>query len=150
VKTKLVALMLVCAACGSPPPPRTITVSEDLPLQVQAAAYIARDAWCASPVGWCPEIVTGFADAQIIVHRFTGNNPGAKLHNDGARIEVQPDAVDFDLSGAMTHEFGHFGIDGHVEDSELMHKEFASSLDIPVTVDPEAVGAWCKEQECDQ
>ncbi len=149
-------LPLLLAACGGPPPPRTISVAPELPEQVQIAAAVARDAWCAAPVGWCPELVEGMGDAEIRVEPFPDafdgiqGHVGAGAHNDGAFIAVAPAVIDgfTDLSGALTHEFGHFGIDGHVPTSALMHARFATAADVPTVVDVEASAEWCSQQGC--
>lgn len=145
-----VAVVLFAACAG--PPPATIGVSTDLPEGIQVAAARARDAWCAAPVGWCPDIVSEGGEAHIEIHHFADERKGCQMRNDGlGTIDVRPAIADWsadDLTGAMTHEFGHFGIDGHVPSSALMHARFSSPGEIPWAVDTEASDAWCAQQGC--
>lgn len=135
--------------CGAPPP-RTIQVSPELPEAVQVAAARARDAWCLAPVGWCPELTTEPGDAFIEVRAYRGTSAGSRMRNNlGVAIQVQPDVAKWpadQITGAMTHEFGHFGIEDHVAKSALMRARFETSSDVPWDVDAEASDEWCAEQ----
>jgi len=141
-----VGIMLL-NGCGAAPP-RTITVSPDLPEDVQVAAAVAADAWCSAPVGWCPELVAEGGESEIRIEAFKGHSAQARANNGGRAIRVQPDTIGFWLDGMMTHEFGHYGIDGHVPTSALMRAKFDLDTDIPTTVDAQAAGEWCAQQGC--
>lgn len=156
--------VVLFAACAEPPPPRTISLSSELPDKVLAAAAAARDAWCAAPVGWCPELVYDQpGDSRIRVHDFRGEirpdadgdgvfEQGYGAHNDrGALIEVAPYAAEFsqeELNATLMHEFGHYGISGHVQASALMRRLLNFFIEIPDHVDAEAAAAWCAQQGC--
>jgi hypothetical protein len=153
----LVAVALVLmSGCGAAPPPRTIAASPDLPESVLIAASRARDAWCAAPVGWCPELVPDSGDAVITVGDYDGSDATENAsggRNDGSgSLEIATWAVSIpleDLVGIMTHEFGHFGIDGHVNHrGSLMYWRFEYSSDIPHDVDSWSSVEWCDQQGC--
>jgi len=140
-------MLVGCAAA----PPQTITLAPGLHESVAIAAARARDAWCAAPVDWCPELVDSGGDAQVIVQAFTGQSWDSRMNNSGETIKVQANIVEGGadyLTGAMVHEFGHFGIDGHVPRSPLMKARFDLGEDIPWTVDSLAAAEWCKQQGC--
>jgi len=139
------ALLLVLVACAGAPP-RTVTVGIDLPPEVRVAAWNARERWCAA-VGYCPELVAFGGDGFVRVRRF-GDDWIAAAHQTRDLIEVSPLWLDHDLTGAMLHEWGHFGIDGEVESSWLMKARHADEADFPDVPDPAAIEAWCAQQGC--
>lgn|SRR3569832_2098916 len=148
-------LWAALVGCAGYTPPRTITVSPDLPADVLIAAARARDAWCdvAETTGWCPELVDAGGEGQIVVRHFPEEAEGAQARTCGNdTICVRPgmaDATADDLDGVLTHEFGHLaGIAKHVERSSLMRAEFPTPADIPAHVDALAVAELCKEQGC--
>lgn len=159
--SRTVLVYLVCAAalaaCApEATPPATITLGAALPESVQIAAARARDAWCAAPVGWCPELVAEGGEGIIRVAHFkleASSDPKAlkpawQVEN---RIDVAPFAQDWtadELSGPMLHEFGHFGIEGHVEDSPLMREKPGNVAQMPRAVDAAAAAEWCAQQGC--
>lgn len=159
----LFALALL-AACAEPPPPRTISLSSALPDTVLVAASAARDAWCAAPVGWCPELVYDvMGDSELRIHDFRGEmrpdadgdgvfEQGYGAHNDrGAVIEVAPYAAErgqAELTAMLMHEFGHYGISGHVPASALMRSRLNFFVEIPDHVDAPASDQWCRQQGC--
>jgi hypothetical protein len=152
----LVVLAFALTGCGTwPDPPRAITVSPNLPDAVLLGVVQARDAWCAAPVGWCPELVESGGDSDIVVAHFAGEvteeGSGVAAYNhNGVRIFVSQNAVDSGekLGGALAHEFGHFGIAGHVEASPLMRAETDYLGDVEPRVDAFAAMQWCREQGC--
>lgn len=149
-----------CTGCaGAPAPPATIAIDSNLPQGVQAAAAEARDAWCAAPVGWCPEIVAGRGEAFVTAGHWSketnGVDPGSIASNRGngtillSETLLSAGYVDAEYwVGALTHELGHFGIDGHVASSPLMRANMETPREIPSTVDPPAAAEWCNEQGC--
>jgi hypothetical protein len=146
---KLAPLALLLAACA-PEPPKTISLGS-VPDSVREAAYVAAAAWCAvsDRTHWCPELVEAGGDARLTVGHFDAESGHAAAHQTGDMIEVSPGVLDgWPLDGIMTHEFGHFGIDGHVRRSPLMHARFEHASDLPVVVDDLAVAEWCKQQGC--
>lgn len=156
---RLLALLL--GACSAPPlPPQTIAIDPQLPPGVVAAVHRARDAWCAAPVGWCPDIVAENGDAYIMAGHWAketnGVDAGNIARNNGHRVMLSETMlsagyVDADYwVGAITHEFGHFGIDGHVASSPLMRADMEAPRQIPSTVDGPAAAEWCNEQGCAQ
>jgi hypothetical protein len=157
--------ILAACACGAPTPPRTINL-DDAPENAREAAYVSAAAWCdvSDQTGWCPELVYGvMGDAKIWVGHFPGEiQPNAAgdswaaegygAHNVGSGIQIAPLAARLlsipELSAVLDHEFGHFGIEGHVSTSALMQAVMHVDIDAPQSVDQEAVNAWCKEQDC--
>ena len=142
----------VLTGCGTPPPPRTITVSPNMPEAIQVAAQRAADAWCSAPVGWCPELVDDGGDSVILVGDAAGNADFVAATNNGRRLLISARTVAEgwtadDLTGPLLHEFGHYGIDGHTRDG-LMAPRFEYALEIPHEVDPVAVAEWCEQQGC--
>lgn len=134
--TKLLVgfLVLWALGCNSLPPPASIRVDDTTPDVVANAIGVARDAWCAADVGWCPEI-SPFGEATVTVTRWRevghGVGPGTTLEETGWTgpaghefawaVEVAPEfATDLDMPGVLTHEFGHFAIEGHDPRSALM------------------------------
>jgi hypothetical protein len=158
----LLLVAVFAMACGAAPP-KTIEVSTELPAGVQLATAIARDAWCAvaDRTHWCPELVEAGGDASIVVREYPGactddtpegtNCSGGRNH-DGVAIYISPlvsEEPGEKLAGVVTHEFGHFGIDGHIARSELMRWFFPGGPEtIPATVDSSAVAGWCQQQGC--
>lgn len=139
---------LALVACR-PQPPQTIEVADNLPSAIVDAAHQARNSWCAvsDVTHWCPDIVENGGDAYISLHALPRK---VRAHNNGYRIEVDPDVLSsqaWNLEGVLTHEFGHFGIEGEVPGSKLMVGQWPTPLDIPWIVDPEAVKAWCAQQD---
>jgi hypothetical protein len=135
--------------------PHTITVSPDLPADVQVAAARARDAWCAvsDQTGWCPELVSEGGEGEIVIRHFPEEAEGAQARTCADdTVCVRPgmaDATADDLDGVLTHEFGHLaGIAGHIARSSLMRAQFPTPADIPTEVDPLAVEALCEQQGC--
>lgn len=153
------ALLLLDTGCGAPPPPRTISVRADLSDSIREAAYTAAAAWCAveDQTHWCPEIVEEGGDAEIRADDFAGacenDTPEGTLcngmHNDrGFYIGISPAVLSWYetdvVSILLAHEFGHFGIDGHVARSRLMRAVAPDSSE----VDAPAVVEWCNQQGC--
>jgi hypothetical protein len=154
-------LCLLLGACGGPAmaPPHTIMLDPRLPSGVIDAAHRARDAWCAAPVGWCPEFVTERGDAFITEGHWSketnGVDPGSIASNRGNGVVLLSETmlsagyVDTDYwAGALTHEFGHFGIDGHVASSPMMRADMRTPREIPSVVDAAAAAEWCAQQGC--
>jgi hypothetical protein len=152
--------VVLSAACAEPPPPRTISLSSSLPDNVLIGAERARAAWCAAPVGWCPELVYDvMGDSELRVHSFSGevepdgdSYRGIGAHNDrGAMIDVAPYAATLSadvMAATLMHEFGHYGIKGHVPASALMRRELNFFVAIPDHVDAEASDEWCRQVGC--
>lgn len=137
----------------------TIAVDRSLPPGVHEAVARARDAWCAAPVGWCPEIVADNGEAFIVAGHWSketnGIDPGSIASNRGdgtvllSQTMLSAGYVDAGYwTGALTHEFGHFGIAKHVERSPLMRAELEGPREVPTVVDAAAAAEWCSEQGC--
>ena len=161
---KALLAVALLAACAEMPPPQTISLKSDMPDNVLLAAELSRDAWCVAPVGWCPELVYDqMGDSQIRIGDFKGEvkpdadgdgsfERGFGAHNDrGAVIGIAPYAATWgaeQLTAALMHEFGHYGIQGHVAASALMRAELNFWNDVPDHVDIEASDKWCEQQGC--
>jgi hypothetical protein len=152
------ALAVGCS-CNSLPPPETISVDPVLPPEVMAGALIARDAWCASPVGWCPEIGTGAAASAIVPDSWGSEarpdeEYGAWAHNDGAFIGLSREALSWgtvtaEMWGcALSHEFGHYVVRGHLDDPSLMRPVIVDPYACSPVVDDATIAAWCEQQGC--
>lgn len=145
---KLAPLALIALACNSLPPPPAITVRDNDDPIVVSAISVARDAWCNADVGWCPDLVSfGGAEVSIVPwdgvggERIDGTWYGAAGHEDAWNIEVDPAFMtDEELPGILTHEFGHFCIEGHNAKSALM-TWFHTEAIVPV-VDEQARESW--------
>lgn len=162
----LFAGVVYLTGCNSLPPPGAINVKSDAPEVLAKSIALARDAWCAADVGWCPDLVTyGGADVVITTWAKDGHfaGPGETLeeagwtgpaaHTSAWRVEVDPNfATDLDLPWVLVHEFGHFCIndfspksklivDAHVPTSAIMQ---AAQLDgrPDAVVDEPARRAW--------
>lgn len=155
-------VMLACAVLFldgcAPQPPRTIAVSPSLPDGVHEAAQRAASAWCdvSNQTHWCPDIVDSDGDSEVRPDDWPGacesdsapDEPCNGMHNyRGIYIGVSPMVRDWDadkLTIQLTHEFGHYGIDGHVKRSLLMRAVNPASA----AVDSPALAAWCEQQGC--
>lgn len=130
----VLTVLIFSLGCNSLPPPPAITLKSDASDVMTEAVWTARNAWCAADVGWCPEVVE-FGGADIHIRSWSGAGhfagPGDTLeeagwkgpagHEDAWSIEVPPEfATEEDLPWILTHEFGHFCIEGHVASSLIM------------------------------
>lgn len=152
---KRLFLVLACA-CGVPAPPRTISVSPELPEHILIGVATARDAWCSAPVGWCPELVDYGGESIVAVEHFevegkdsSGLKP--RMNNVNGYIQISPVIANdptWPWSGMCTHEFGHYGIPAHLSKSPLMKAAFGLNDPVPIVVDSVAASAWCTYQGC--
>jgi hypothetical protein len=135
---------------------------------MQEAVVAAADSWCqvADVTGWCPEVIVApFGDALVTSGHWDtevsmapdGAAYGAWAENDRAtRITISANMVESGLvdaetwTGAIKHEFGHFGIyaPAHRRQSPLMRDRHESATDYPDIPDSVALDMWCSQQGC--
>ena len=159
----LASASFFCLACGRTPP-QSVSIDPSFSEEQQATIVDVVDQWCES-VGYCPELsVGGKAEGRIVAeHDYDpvtgdriggyerhGRAEGSGAFNDGdGTVFVNLDHIRMGDPSifwmTLAHEFGHFGIDGHIK-----HGLMGSHQDVGMScIDKHAVDEWCDQQGCE-